>query len=111
MNSRIGAVLLPACGVLLVVLIWGAVSTQIPDLPSPWRTWEESKIYILQPLEKRGEMDQGIGLLAYYSLIRVARGFFLGIAIGTPLGMLLGVSRPLARMLDPLIQIMRPISP
>ena len=43
-------------------------------------TWEESKLYILEPFEKRGEMDQGIGLLAYYSLVRVAQGFLLGIA-------------------------------
>ena len=67
------------------------------DLPSPLKTWEESKIYILKPLEKRGEMDQGIALLAYYSLVRVARGFLLGIAIATPLGFLLGVSQTLTR--------------
>jgi hypothetical protein len=111
MNSRIGAVLLPACGVLLVVLIWGAVSTQIPDLPSPARTWSESKIYILQPLEKRGEMDQGIILLAYYSLWRVAKGFFLGILLGTPLGFMLGLSKTFHRMFDPIVQVLRPISP
>jgi nitrate/nitrite transport system permease protein len=56
-------------------------------------------------------MDQGIGLLAYYSLMRVAQGFLLGIVIATPLGFLLGVSKTLTRMFDPLIQIMRPISP
>ena len=38
------------------------------------RTWEESKLYILEPFDKRGEMDQGIVLLAYYSLVRVAQG-------------------------------------
>ena len=51
------------------------------------KTWEESKIYVLEPFEKRGEMDQGIGLLAYYSLVRVAKGFLLGALIGTPLGL------------------------
>jgi nitrate/nitrite transport system permease protein len=56
-------------------------------------------------------MDQGIGLLAYYSLVRVARGFFLGIAIGTPLGLLFGVSTVLHRMFDPVMQVLRPISP
>jgi len=55
-------------------------------------------------------MDQRIGLLAYYSLVRVAQGFFLGILIGTPLGFLLGVSAPLYKMLDPVIQVLRPIS-
>lgn len=103
--------LLPAVGIGVALVAWSAASRAVPDLPSPMRTWEESKIYVLQPLEKRGEMDQGIGLLAYYSLLRVARGFLLGIVIGTPLGFLLGVSRTLSRMLDPVMQVMRPISP
>jgi nitrate/nitrite transport system permease protein len=109
--KRVLDALSPAVGLLLALGVWWGLSAAVPDLPSPWRTWEESKIYLLQPLEKRGEMDQGIGLLAYYSLMRVARGFLLGITIGTPLGLLLGVSKPLSRMFDPLIQVMRPISP
>src|SRR5687767_6199043 len=75
------------------------------------RTWEESKLYILEPFTKRGEVDQGIALLASYSLVRVAQGFLLGAAIATPLGFLLGVSPILSRMFDPLMQVMRPISP
>src|SRR5207249_6723628 len=58
-----------------------------------------------------GERDQGIARLAYYSLVRVSKGFFLGIALATPLGLLLGMSRTLNRMFDPVIQILRPISP
>lgn len=110
-TKRVMHFLSPSVGLLLALGAWWGLSIVVPDLPSPMTTWEESKIYLLQPLEKRGEMDQGIGLLAYYSLMRVARGFLLGIAIGTPLGMLLGVSKPLSRMLDPLIQVLRPISP
>jgi nitrate/nitrite transport system permease protein len=109
--KRVFHFLSPTVGLLAALAAWWGLSLAVPDLPSPWKTWEESKLYILQPLEKRGEMDQGVGLLAYYSLVRVARGFLLGIAVGTPLGLLLGVSRPLTRMLDPLIQVMRPISP
>jgi len=93
------------------VAAWYLASLAVPDLPSPVRTWEESKLYILEPLTKRGETDQGIALLAYYSLLRVARGFLLGIAIATPLGFLLGVSRSLTRMFDPIMQVLRPISP
>jgi nitrate/nitrite transport system permease protein len=104
-------VVLPAIGVFLALFVWWAVSTVVKDLPSPLRTWEESKVYILKPLEKRGEMDQGIALLAYYSLMRVARGFLLGIAIGTPLGFLLGMSKTLTKIFDPIMQVLRPISP
>jgi nitrate/nitrite transport system permease protein len=103
--------LLPLCGIGLALLVWWGASRAVHDLPSPLRTWEESKIYILEPMAKRGEMDQGIVLLAYYSLLRVGRGFLLGIAIATPLGFLLGVSPLLSRMFDPIMQVLRPISP
>lgn len=111
MRSRILSVTLPLVGLIGLVLIWSVLSASIQDLPSPLKTWQESKIYILQPLEKRGEMDQGILLLAYYSLFRVAKGFLLGAVIGTPLGFLLGLSRTFNRMFDPVIQVLRPISP
>jgi nitrate/nitrite transport system permease protein len=103
--------LLPGVGLALALAAWWATSAIVPDLPSPAATWEQSKLYVLQPFEKRGEMDQGIGLLAFYSLLRVTQGFLLGIAIATPLGFLLGASKTLTRMFDPLMQIMRPISP
>ena len=109
--KRVVALFLPLVGIGIALLVWWGASLRVPDLPSPARTWEESKIYILEPLEKRGETDQGIALLAYYSLVRVAQGFLVGIAIGTPIGFLLGVSPLLTRMFDPLMQVMRPISP
>ena len=111
MAKRLTHLFLPLIGIGLALVCWWAASTKVPDLPSPARTWTESKLYILEPLAKRGEMDQGIGRLAFYSLVRVAQGFLLGIAIGTPLGFLLGVSPLLSRMFDPLIQVLRPISP
>ena len=111
MSKRILHSVLPLCGIALAVLAWWAASRLVPDLPSPARTWEESKLYVLEPLSKRGETDQGILLLAYYSLMRVARGFLLGIAMATPIGFLLGVSPMLTRMFDPIMQVLRPISP
>jgi len=109
--KRLMSFSLPLIGIGLALAAWWAASRVVTDLPSPLATWEQSKIYVLEPLAKRGEMDQGIGLLASYSLVRVGQGFLLGIAIGTPLGFLLGVSPVLTRMFDPLIQVLRPISP
>ena len=109
--KRIASFLLPLTGIAMAGLLWTAASIYVPDLPSPLRTWQESKVYVLEPFEKRGEMDQGIGLLAYYSLVRVAKGFLLGALIGTPLGLFLGLSKTLNRMFDPIIQVLRPISP
>jgi nitrate/nitrite transport system permease protein len=105
-------VLLPLVGAAAVVVMWAIVSaTLAPDLPSPLRTWQESRRYILDPFFKDGEMNQGIGRLAFYSLVRVAKGFALALAIGTPIGFLLGLSRRFHQSFDPIVQFMRPISP
>lgn len=65
----------------------------------------------MEPFEKRGELDQGILRFTWYSLILVAKGYALAILIGTPLGFLLGVSKLFAKSFDPIIQILRPVSP
>ena len=110
-RDRLARVILPVLGVLCAGLLWAGASVFVADLPSPVETWQEGRLYVLEPFAKRGEMDQGIGRLAYYSLVRVAWGFLLGIALATPLGLLLGVSTSLHRMFDPVIQVLRPISP
>ncbi len=105
-------VLLPCVGVAVVLVLWTIVSQTIaPDLPSPLRTWRESQHYILNPFFKDGEMNQGIGRFAFYSLMRVAKGFSVAILIGTPLGFLLGLSPTFRSAFDPMIQVLRPISP
>ena len=72
MSNRVASLLFPMIGIAFFALLWSLLAANVPDLPGPIKTWEESKLYILQPLEKRGEMDQGIGLLAYYSLVRAS---------------------------------------
>src|SRR4030095_1293094 len=105
-------VVLPLLGAAGVLLVWAVVSaTLAPDLPSPLRTWLESRRYILDPFFKDGEMNQGMGRLAFYSLVRVGRGCALALAIGTPIGFLLGLSRRFHQSFDPIVQFMRPISP
>lgn len=112
MKKTFETLMLSLVGITLVVALWAIVSgTVSPDLPSPVKTWQESKLYITAPWEKRGEMDQGIVRMASYSLIRVAKGYFLALLIGTPMGFFLGSSRLLSRMFDPVIEILRPISP
>lgn len=113
MNHRhIGNVLLPLVGVTAIVLIWTLVSsTVVTTLPSPWKTWEASRLYLLQPWEKRGELDQGILRFTWYSLLRVAKGYTLALAIGVPVGLMLGLSKRFTQAFDPIIQILRPVSP
>ena len=103
---------LPMLGGVAVIGIWTLWSS-LPgtNLPSPLKTWEVSKLYILEPFEKRGELDQGILRFTWYSLVLVAKGYVLAILIGTPLGLLLGLSKMFAKSFDPIIQVLRPVSP
>ncbi len=103
---------LPMLGIGLVLCIWTAISFKVaPDLPSPYKTWQESQNYILNPFFKDGEMNQGILRFALLSLVRVSKGFLLAVAMGTPLGFLLGLSPKFHKAFDPVIQVLRPISP
>ena len=103
---------LPLIGIAAVVVLWAMSSaTWAPNLPSPIKTWQVSQPYLVKPFEKRGELDQGILRFTWYSLILVAKGYFLALLIGTPLGFFLGMSKLFARGFDPIIQILRPVSP
>ena len=111
-------VLLPAIGIVGAVLLWQLASnmtkhpdTGAADLPSPMQTWQGSKLYVLEPFAKRGELDQGIGSFLLLSLALVAKGYAIALLVGTPLGFLLGTSKTFSRMFDPIIQILRPVSP
>jgi nitrate/nitrite transport system permease protein len=105
-------VMLPMVGAGCVIVLWAiASSTIVTSLPSPLKTWEMSKPYILEPFEKRGELDQGILRFTWYSLVRVAKGYVLAIVIGTPIGLLLGMSKGFTDTFDPIIQVLRPVSP
>jgi nitrate/nitrite transport system permease protein len=105
-------IVLPCLGIAGVLVIWTLISQVVTkDLPSPVRTWEESRRYVLEPFFKDGEMNQGIGRLAFYSLVRVAKGYLLALLIGTPIGFLLGLSRGFHQAFDPIVQFLRPISP
>lgn len=122
-------ILLPFVGITLVLVFWQLIAGRsvnhlsadgtleevragwIKDLPAPVDTWVKTRKYVLEPFAKREELDQGILRFTWYSLVIVAKGYFIAILIGTPLGFLLGLSRTFARMFDPLIQVLRPVSP
>lgn len=104
--------ILPLVAVLAVVAIWSALSARPKtDLPSPVKTWEASRLYIEQPFAKRGEQDQGILRFTWLSLALVAKGYALALLIGTPLGFVLGLSKMFTKAFDPIIQVLRPVSP
>src|SRR5215510_8524047 len=93
MRGKLDWVLLPLLGAAVVIGLWALVSSTLAkELPSPTRTWQVSKPYVLEPFAKRGEIDQGILRFTWYSLLLVAKGFVIALLLGTPLGLLLGLS-------------------
>ena len=113
MNSfKLDRLILPLLGMALVMLAWQVSSkTWAKELPTPQKTWEVSKDYVIKPFERRGEMDQGILRFTWYSLVLVAKGYALALLIGTPIGFCLGLSKAFTKTFDPIIQILRPVSP
>lgn len=111
-EKRIGMWLMPLMGIGAVLILWALVSATVAtSLPSPVKTWEVSRNYVLEPFEKRGELDQGILRFTWYSLERVAKGYAIAIILGAPLGFMLGMSKWFRGSFDPVIQILRPVSP
>src|SRR5205085_7139437 len=103
---------LPLIGMTIVLGLWALTSeTWARKLPSPSKTWEVSQPYVAEPFAKRGELDQGILRFTWYSLVLVAKGYTLALLIGTPLGFVLGLSTLFRKAFDPIIQILRPVSP
>ncbi|PTY00829.1 nitrate ABC transporter, permease protein [Verrucomicrobia bacterium LW23] len=105
-------IVLPILGTAVVILFWVILSSTVSkDLPDPAKTWEESRLYIFEPFADRGMQDKGILSLLGLSLLTVAKGYFLALLIGVPLGFALGLSDAFAKMFDPIIQVLRPVSP
>src|SRR5690349_11920165 len=96
---------LPAFGVLIVLIAvwWIAVAaTHSLIFPSPLQV-----VTGTIELIKDGTLWMHIGA----SLMRVGAGFLLAVVIAIPLGLWMGWVRGAYEMLNPLFQILRPISP
>lgn len=96
-------------GVLLA--IWQLMSMVSQDLPGPALTLPVLAELVGNPFYDNGPNDKGIGIQVLYSLGRVFTGWMIGSLIAIPLGMAMGASRAIMRVLNPLVQILRPVSP
>jgi NitT/TauT family transport system permease protein len=96
---------LPGIGVIALVLAawWGlVVATGSAIFPTPWQV-----VTGILELARDGTLWEHIGA----SLGRVGSGFLLAVAVGVPLGLWMGWVRAAHDTLNPLFQILRPISP
>jgi nitrate/nitrite transport system permease protein len=103
------ATALAGFGVLLA--IWQLLSMLSQDLPGPAMTLPVLWDLVSNPFYDNGPNDKGVGIQVIYSLGRVFTGWMIGSLIAIPLGMAMGASRPIMRVLNPVVQILRPVSP
>jgi nitrate/nitrite transport system permease protein len=103
---------LPAITFAIVLGIWMLIHTQVaPEFPSPAQTWDRAVEVFSDPFYDAGPNDKGIAWQVLYSLGRVMAGFALAVLAGIPLGFLMGMSQTFALAWQPLIQLLRPVSP
>lgn len=105
-------VILPALGFLGLILLWWMVALWRRDLmPTPAEALVANLHFISNPFYEGGPGDLGIGWLLLASLRRVLIGFGLGALVAIPIGFLIGMSKPAMMALNPIIQILKPVSP
>jgi nitrate/nitrite transport system permease protein len=105
-------VLPPLLGLALLVLIWEGVSLGTKaSIPSPKDTFIQAVEIFKDPFYSKGPNDQGVGWNVLSSLQRVAMGFGLAAIVGIPVGFMIGRFTFLNRMFNPLISLLRPVSP
>ena len=111
-NGLLMAVIPPALGLVLLVLIWSLVSVGTAgSIPTPMETAKQAFTLFSDPFYRKGPNDQGVGWNVLASLQRVALGFGLAAVVGIPAGFVIGRFEFMSRMFNPLISLMRPVSP
>jgi nitrate/nitrite transport system permease protein len=105
------AILPPAVGMLILIGIWYVATLKGGSIPGPVQTWDAAVALFADPFYRNGPNDQGIGWNILSSLQRVGIGFGFAALVGIPLGFILGRSAFLSAMVNPIISLLRPVSP
>jgi len=101
---KLKQILPPLAVVAFLIAAWWIVVVESESVifPTPWQV-----VTGTYELIEQGTLWNHIGA----SLFRVGTGFFLAVAIGVPLGLLMGWVAGAHTTLNPIVQMLRPISP
>jgi nitrate/nitrite transport system permease protein len=96
---------------MLLGAIWELIAYLTKnEIPSPAMTFEVFKEVMQHPFQDDPDI-KGIGTKLFSSLSRVGIGFGLGSIVAIPLGFIMGSSKPVMNIFNPIVQILRPVSP
>jgi nitrate/nitrite transport system permease protein len=100
-----------AVGAVVVVVLWHVAALRVDELPTPAETFTRLAELLGEPFVDRGPNDKGIGLQLLTSLRRVGSGFAVATFVGIPLGLAIGTSKRAFAAMNPIVQVLRPVSP
>ncbi len=111
-KAIIQALFPPLLGFGLLALVWQIIASQSSGtFPTPYATLQEAINVFGDPFYRKSINDQGIGWNVLSSLRRVGLGFGLAALVGIPLGFAIGRFQFMGRMFNPIIGLLRPVSP
>lgn len=110
-RARTRRVVTGASGIAALLLLWQAGAMLLGDqvaLPSVTQTAAEFLHYLGRPYPAQGKP---LWFDLYISLRRILIGFAIGVAGGVALGSAMSASRVVRHLIDPVIEILRPLPP
>lgn len=93
------------------VALWWLAAGSNDRLPAPADTVTVLREMLADPFYDHGPDDKGVGVLVWLTLQRVFKGWALATLAGVPLGLLIGSSRRAWQAVNPIVQVLRPVSP
>jgi nitrate/nitrite transport system permease protein len=100
-----------ALGIGVFVALWAFLSSRNDDLPGPLDAWEQLRTLVADGFTGSGPNGQGIFLQLGDSLELALKGFGIAALVGIPLGLLAGGTRRAWQAINPLVQLLKPVSP
>jgi nitrate/nitrite transport system permease protein len=92
-------------------LVWAMIAALSPGLPTPVEAVTALVELLKTPFHDGGPNDKGIGIQLVTSLERVFIGFGVATIVAVPFGFLMGASKSAWAMFNPVVQLLRPVSP
>jgi nitrate/nitrite transport system permease protein len=117
----------PIAGVVIFIALWALLAPQVKTslgaLPGPGDVWTAFLGLMGEHAASRADADATVAAGSMYSgpptfidqiftsLKTVAMGFIMASIVAVPLGLVAGLSKRVNAAINPLIQVMRPVSP
>jgi len=110
-RERILAVMFGLLGVAAFVGFWAFISWRNSDLPGPLDAWDELWSLLAEGFSSSTPYGKGIMLQLGDSLGLTLKGFGFAALVGIPVGLACGGNRRIFQAVNPLVQLLKPVSP